>query len=93
MIDFIIVVFPVPGPPVIISIPFSKAPTIASLWELANLILFFLSKVSISNSTSVFIVLKFSILYGNENTASISLIFSIFILVSNAKLYKFSSTI
>ena len=62
IIHLIIVVFPVPGPPVIISIPFSKAPIIASFWESANLILFLLSKLDISKAISEFIVWKFSIL-------------------------------
>ena len=62
IIHLIIVVFPVPGPPVIISIPFSKAPNIASFWESANTILFFLSKLDISKVISEFIVWKFSML-------------------------------
>ena len=54
IIQFIMVVFPVPGPPVIISTPCWKAPLIASFWLSAKAILFFFWNSSISSSTFIF---------------------------------------
>ena len=56
MIAFIIVVLPVPGPPVIISIPLLNAPIIASFCDSANFIFCSFSNTPISKFISELIV-------------------------------------
>ena len=58
---FIIVVLPVPGPPVIISIPSVKAPIIASFWESAKL----MPKNKVIEETKELLLVKEELIEGN----------------------------